>query len=118
PAGLSVAGQYMLGIFAFAVIIWMTEAVEYAASSIMLMALMAFLLGLVPDPAHPERGLGTGPALSVTLRGFTNTAVALIAAALVSAAAMAIPGLDRRLAFKVISLLGTSPSRLLIGTIV
>ena len=118
PAGLSVAGQYMLGIFAFAVIIWMTEAVEYAASSIMLMALMAFLLGLAPDPAHPERALGTGAALSVTLDGFTNPAVALIAASLVIAAAMAITGLDRRLAFKVISLLGTSRSRLLIGTIV
>ena len=33
PAGLSVAGQHMLGIFAFAVIVWMTEAVDYAASS-------------------------------------------------------------------------------------
>jgi solute carrier family 13 (sodium-dependent dicarboxylate transporter), member 2/3/5 len=118
PAGLSVAGQHMLGIFAFAVIIWMTEAVEYAASSIMLMALMAFLLGFAPDPAHPERALGTGAALSVTLDGFTNPAVALIAASLVIAAAMAITGLDRRLAFKVISLLGTSRSRLLIGTIV
>ncbi|MGB6963726.1 MAG: DASS family sodium-coupled anion symporter, partial [Xanthobacteraceae bacterium] len=106
------------GIFAFAVIIWMTEAVEYAASSIMLMALMAFLLGFAPDPVHPERALGTGAALSVTLDGFTNPAVALIAASLVIAAAMAITGLDRRLAFKVISLLGTSRSRLLIGTIV
>jgi solute carrier family 13 (sodium-dependent dicarboxylate transporter), member 2/3/5 len=34
PAGLSIAGQHMLGIFAFAVIIWMTESVEYAASSL------------------------------------------------------------------------------------
>ena len=94
PAGLSVAGQHMLGIFAFAVIIWMTEAVEYAASSIMLMALMGFLLGFAPDPAHPERALGTGAALSVTIDGFTNPAVALIAASLVIAAAMAITGLD------------------------
>ena len=54
----------------------------------------------------------------MTLDGFTNPAVALIAASLVIAAAMAITGLDRRLAFKVISLLGTSRSRLLIGTIV
>ena len=50
--------------------------------------------------------------------GFTNPAVALIAASLVIAAAMAITGLDKRLAFKVISLIGTSRSRLLIGTIV
>jgi anion transporter len=118
PAGLSVAGQHMLGIFVFAVVIWMTEAVDYAASAIMLMALITFLLGVAPDPAHPERALGTGPALAAALDGFTNPAVALIAASLVIAAAMAITGLDRRVAFKVISLLGTSRSRLLIGTIV
>jgi anion transporter len=118
PAGLSVAGQHMLGIFVFAVVIWMTEAVDYAASAIMLMALIAFLLGVAPDPAHPERALGTGPALAAALDGFTNPAVALIAASLVIAAAMAITGLDKRVAFKVISLLGTSRSRLLLGTIV
>ena len=67
PAGLSVAGQHMLGIFVFAVVIWMTEAVDYAASAIMLMALITFLLGVAPDPAHPERALGTGPALAAAL---------------------------------------------------
>ncbi|HUC49758.1 MAG TPA: DASS family sodium-coupled anion symporter [Xanthobacteraceae bacterium] len=118
PAGLSVAGQHMLGIFVFAVVIWMTEAVEYAASSIMLMALMAFLLGTAPDPAHPERMLGTGAGLRAALDGFTNPAVALIAASLVIAAAMAVTGLDKRVAFKVISLIGTSRSRILIGTII
>jgi sodium-dependent dicarboxylate transporter 2/3/5 len=118
PAGLSVAGQHMLGIFVFAVVIWMTEAVDYAASAIMLMALITFLLGVAPDPAHPERALGTGAALAAALDGFTNPAVALIAASLVIAAAMAITGLDRRVAFKVISLLGTSRSRLLLGTII
>lgn len=117
-AGLSVAGQHMLGIFAFAVVVWMTEAVDYAASSIMLMALIGFLLGIAPDPAHPERLLGTGAGLSAALDGFTNPAVALIAASLVIAAAMTITGLDKRVAFKVISLLGSSRSRLLIGTIV
>ncbi len=118
PAGLSVAGQHMLGIFAFAVIVWMTEAIDYAASSVILMALMAFLLGFAPDPAQPDHLLGTSHALSAALSGFTNPAVALIAASLVIAAAMAITGLDKRLAFGVISLIGTSRSRLLIGTII
>src|SRR5580700_5939393 len=67
PAGLSIAGQHMLGIFAFAVIIWMTESVEYAASSIMLMALIAFLLGIAPDPAHPEHLMGTSAGLSAAM---------------------------------------------------
>jgi solute carrier family 13 (sodium-dependent dicarboxylate transporter), member 2/3/5 len=118
PAGLSIAGQHMLGIFAFAVIVWMTEAVDYAASSIILMALIAFLLGFAPDPAHPDHMLGTSQALSAALDGFTNPAVALIAASLVIATAMAITGLDKRLALGVISLIGTSRSRLLIGTII
>jgi sodium-dependent dicarboxylate transporter 2/3/5 len=118
PAGLSVAGQHMLGIFAFAVIVWMTEAIDYAASSIILMALIAFMLGFAPDPAHPDHMLGTSHALSAALDGFTNPAVALIAASLVIATAMAITGLDKRLAFGVVSLIGTSRSRLLIGTIV
>jgi len=118
PAGLSVAGQHMLGIFAFAIIVWVTEAIDYAASSIILMALIAFLLGTAPDPVDPERLLGTGAALSSALAGFTNSAVALIAASLVIAAAMSITGLDKRVAFKVISAIGTSPRRILAGIIV
>jgi solute carrier family 13 (sodium-dependent dicarboxylate transporter), member 2/3/5 len=118
PEGLSVAGQHMLGIFAFAVIVWMTEAVDYAASAVILLALMAFLLGIAPDPAHPGHLLGTDVALSAALAGFTNSAVALIAAALVIAAAMAITGLDKRVAYKVISFIGSGRSRILIGTIV
>jgi sodium-dependent dicarboxylate transporter 2/3/5 len=118
PAGLSIAGQHMLGIFAFAVIVWMTESVEYAASSVMLVALMAFLLGTAPDPAHPDHILGTSGALSAAMDGFTNPAVVLIAASLVIATAMTATELDKRLAFIVISLIGTSRSRLLIGTIV
>jgi di/tricarboxylate transporter len=118
PAGLSIAGQHMLGIFAFAVIVWMTESVDYASSSIILMALIAFLLGIAPDPAHPDHVLGTQAALTAALAGFTNSAVALIAASLVIAAAMAISGLDKRVAFKVVSVIGTSRSRILIGIIV
>lgn len=117
PTGLSVAGQHVLGVFAFAVIVWMTAAVEYAASSIILMALMGMLLATAPDPAHPDRLLGTTAGLSAAMDGFTNPAVALIAASLVIAAAMAITGLDRRIAYKVISLVGTDRSRILLGTI-
>jgi solute carrier family 13 (sodium-dependent dicarboxylate transporter), member 2/3/5 len=116
--GLSDAGQRMLGIFAFAVIVWMTEAIDYAASAIILMALMAFLLGTAPDPAHPDHLLGTSAALSEALAGFTNSAVALIAASLVIAAAMTITGLDRRVAFKVVGLIGASRGRILAGIII
>jgi anion transporter len=116
PDGLSVAGQHMLAIFAFAVIVWITEAVEYAASSAMVAALIAFLLGVAPDQAHPGHAIGTNAALRAALEGFTNTAVALIAAALFIATAMAVTGLDKRIALKIIALIGTGHRRILIGT--
>ena len=63
PAGLPVAGHRMLAILAFAVIIWMTEAIDYAVSAIVIAALMAFLLGLAPNVANPKVLLGTSGAL-------------------------------------------------------
>lgn len=118
PDGLSIAGQHMLAIFAFAVIVWMTEAVDYAASSVIVLGLIAFLLGIAPDTANPEHPLGTSAALSTALAGFTNSAVALIAASLVIAAAMSITGLDKRIAFQVISTIGTGPGSILASIIV
>src|ERR1700682_1568577 len=50
PEGLSIAGQRMLAVLAFAVIVWMTEALDYAVSAVVIAALMAFLLGLSPNP--------------------------------------------------------------------
>ena len=55
PAGLPAAGHRMLAILAFAVIVWMTEALDYAVSAVVIAALMAFLLGLSPNPANPKR---------------------------------------------------------------
>ena len=46
PEGLPVAGHRMLAILAFAVIVWMTEALDYAVSAVVIAALMAFLLGI------------------------------------------------------------------------
>ncbi len=59
PANLPVAGHRMLAILAFAVIIWMTEAIDYAVSAIVIAALMAFLLGLAPSVTNPNVLLGT-----------------------------------------------------------
>lgn len=43
-AGLPPAGQVMLAILAFAVIVWMTEALDHAVSALVIGALMIFLL--------------------------------------------------------------------------
>ena len=36
PEGLSIAGQRMLAVLAFAVIVWMTEALDHAVSAIVI----------------------------------------------------------------------------------
>src|SRR6266851_2800615 len=98
PEGLSIAGQRMLAILAFAVIVWMTEALDYAVSAIVIATLMAFLLGLSPNPANPKVLLGTNAGLALAFSGFANTALALVASALFLAAAMTATGLDKRIA--------------------
>jgi len=117
PAGLPVAGHRMLAILAFAVIIWMTEAVDYAVSAIVIAVLMAFLLGLAPSVANPKVLLGTSGALTLAFSGFANTALVLVASALFLAAAMTATGLDKRIALNILSRVGTKTNHVVIGTI-
>jgi anion transporter len=117
PTGLTVAGHRMLAILAFAVILWMTEAVDYAVSAILIAALMAFLLGLAPNVANPKVLLGTSGALTLAFSGFANTALVLVAAALFLAAAMTATGLDKRIALNILSRVGTKTNNVVIGTI-
>ena len=88
PPDLPEAGQAMLAVLAFAVIVWMTEALDYAVSAVVIGALMVFLLAYAPDAAKPAGAdMGTGAALGLALAGFSNSAVALVAAACFFAAA-------------------------------
>lgn len=117
PEGLSVAGQRMLAVLAFAVIVWMTEALDYAVSAIVIATLMAFLLGLSPNPANPKVLLGTSAGLSLAFSGFANTALALVASALFLAAAMTATGLDKRIALAILSRVGGEVHHVVIGAI-
>ena len=117
-AGLPLAGQRMLAIFAFAVIVWISEAVSYEVSAIMILALMAFLLGSAPTLADPDKLIGTKDALNMALSGFANSALALVASALFIAAAMTQTGLDKRIALLTLSKVGASTHRVLLGAIV
>ena len=118
PAGLPIAGHRMLAILAFAVIVWMTEAIDYAVSAIVIASLMAFLLGFSPNPANPAAGfMGTSAALTLAFSGFANTALALVAAALFLAAAMTATGLDKRIALMILSRVGTRTTNVVTGTI-
>jgi sodium-dependent dicarboxylate transporter 2/3/5 len=117
PPALPVAGHHMLAILAFAVIIWMTEAIDYAVSAIVIAVLMAFLLGLAPNVANPKVLLGTSGALTLAFSGFANTALVLVASALFLAAAMTVTGLDKRIALSILSRVGTKTHHVVIGTI-
>ena len=117
PEGLPVAGHRMLAVLAFAVIVWMTEALDYAVSAVVIAALMAFLLGLSPNPANPKVLMGTSAGLGLAFSGFANTALALVAAALFLAAAMATTGLDKRIALVILSRVGTETRQVVVGAI-
>ncbi|OZI61870.1 DASS family sodium-coupled anion symporter [Bordetella genomosp. 11] len=114
---LPAAGHRMLAILVFAVVVWVTEAVSYEASAIMITTLMAFLLGTAPVVGNPASVYGTSAAIGMALTGFANSALALVAGALFIAAAMTYTGLDRRIALVTLSKIGTSTRRILIGCI-
>ncbi|MBK6335859.1 MAG: DASS family sodium-coupled anion symporter [Betaproteobacteria bacterium] len=114
--GLPPAGQIMLAILAFAVIVWMTEALDYSVSAVVIASLVIFLLAGVPDPAKTAgTAMGTGGALAIALSGFANSAVALVAAACFIASAMTATGLDRRIALTVLSKVGAKTHHIVIG---
>lgn len=117
PSGLPQAGQCMLAVLAFAVIVWMTEALDYAVSAVVIAALMAFLLGLSPNPSNPSSAMGTSAGLALAFSGFANTALALVASALFLAAAMSVTGLDRRIALVILSRVGTDARNVVLGAI-
>ncbi|AJC22260.1 DASS family sodium-coupled anion symporter [Pandoraea pulmonicola] len=117
PDDLPVAGHRMLAILAFAVVVWITEAVSYEASAIIITSLMAFLVGTAPTVQDPSVEYGTSRAISMALAGFSNSALALVAGALFIAAAMTLTGLDRRIALVTLSRIGTSTRRVMVGAI-
>jgi anion transporter len=116
PAALPLAGHYMLAILAFSVIVWITEALDYSVSAVVIAAFMTFLLAYAPDPAKSAAtAMGTGPALNLALSGFANSAVALVAAACFIASAMTATGLDRRIALLVLSRVDAKTNHIVMG---
>jgi solute carrier family 13 (sodium-dependent dicarboxylate transporter), member 2/3/5 len=111
PADLPVAGHRILAILAFAVVVWISEAVSYEASAIMITTLMAFLLGTAPTIKNPDVMYGTSAAITMALAGFSNSALALVGGALFIAAAMTFSGLDKRIALVTLLKIGTSTKR-------
>lgn len=117
PSGLPVAGMRMLALLVFSVILWMTEGVSYPVSGVIIASLMTFLIGTSPNPEKGGVLYSTSQGLTMALGGFANTAWALVGAALFLSAAMMKTGLDRRIALKILSIIGASTRRIIIGVI-
>jgi di/tricarboxylate transporter len=69
PDTLPPAGHRMLAILAFAVVVWLTEAVSYEASAIIITSLIGFLIGTAPTIKDPSVLYGTSAAISIALAG-------------------------------------------------
>lgn len=116
PDGLSEPGQRALAILTFAVIVWVTEAVSYPISAMMIAGMIALLIGFAPDPETGER-IGTNAALRQAMGGLSTPATTLVLAALFLAAAMQVTNLHRRLALMVLRAVGERTSAVLAGAI-
>ncbi len=115
--GLSTAGQRVLGVLVFAVIMWISEAVPYVYTAFACVVSLAFFLGF--SPAHGTTGtlLGTPRALQIAVSGFVSNATILVTAALFLTAAIEITGLDKRIAFGILKVLGPKTHRIFLGII-
>ena len=111
-AGLSLEGQRVLGILAFAVIVWISEAISYPLSSVCIFAFITLGLGFMPG------GAKTGRALSMALTGLTNGGWVLVVTGLFIAVIMLETGLEKRMALVILKIVGTRTRNLMAGMIV
>ena len=118
PESLPTAGHFALAVLAFAVILWVTEAVSYPVSAVLIVALLAGLIGFAPTIEDPTVTYGSKEALAMAIGGFSSTALLLVGGALVLATAMQISGLHKRIALYIMSKVGTKPEKLVVGTII
>lgn len=114
PAALTPQGQVALAVMVMAVTLWVSEAVPYIVSSIMIVGIGAVAMGLSPT----SDGLyGTKQALREFLAGLATPSLALVAGGLFIAVAMEETGLHKRLAFMILDRIGTKPRDLVLGLI-
>lgn len=121
PAGMTVAGQRVLGILCFAVITWISEAVSYPVSATIIGSLMLLSLGTAPaldkKAAAAGKLIGFGQATTMTFSGISAGGTILVGAALFLSVAMMATGLDKRIALTVLSKVGSKTNRVVAGMI-
>ena len=115
--GLSTAGQRVLGILIFAIIMWISEAVPYIYTAISSIVFLTLFLGFAPAKGMEGPLLGTRRALQMAVAGFVTNGTILVTAALFMTAAIGITGLEKRIAFRILKIFGAKTHRVFIGII-
>lgn len=100
PAGLSRSGAISLGVFAMAVVLWVSGAIPLAVTGLLILAALPLFGAMSPAQAFPL---------------FGNPAVFFILGALVLAAALMTTGLSRRVSLFLLLRFGGSARRLATG---
>ncbi|MDB5565260.1 MAG: hypothetical protein JWP84_1826 [Tardiphaga sp.] len=98
PAGLSLAGQRVIAVMAFIVLMWITEAIPYGVSAVLLIFLLIVALGFSPPTGLTGDVLGTAKAVPLALSGFSNGGWLFVASGLAMAGAITSTGLEKRVA--------------------
>jgi sodium-dependent dicarboxylate transporter 2/3/5 len=98
---LSATGQACLAIMAFAIVLWVTEALPFAATSLLVLILIA--------------AFGIADYRTVVRAGFGDPIVTFILGALMLSAAFTRSGLGARLAYHMLLGVGTRTDRVLLG---
>lgn len=118
PEGLSTAGQRVLAVLLFAVIMWISESMPYGESAIALILFLILSLGLSPATGTSGKLLGTVNAIPLAMSGFVNSGWVFVAAGIFLAAAVVSTGLETRIAYTVLRIFGTSTKSIIGGFIV
>src|SRR5688572_8184726 len=98
---LTMAGKACLAVMAFAVILWVTETLPFAATGLMILLLL---------PAF-----GVTDFRALVRAGFGDAVIAFFIGVLILSAGFTASGLGTRLAYKVVSWVGTRTDRVLLG---
>ncbi|MBU2699640.1 anion transporter [Sporomusaceae bacterium BoRhaA] len=118
PAGLSMAGQRILAIMVFTIFMWITEAIPYNVSAISLIFMSIAGLGFAPASGTSGALLGTGKAIPLAMSGFSNSGWVFVASGLFMAAAIVSTGIERRIAYMIIRMVGTKINAIMAGIII
>lgn len=118
PAGLSTSGKRMLGIIAFTVLMWITEAIPYGTSAVALVLLTIVMLGFAPVSGVSGPLLGTAKAIPLAMSGFVSGGWVFVTAGLFIAAAIVTTGLEKRIAYLIIRTVGTKTTSIIAGIII